>query len=203
MIIETFEQGSPEWFAARAGRPTASNFDKIITTKGEPSKQRQQYLYQLAGEAITGTPEATYSNSHMERGILLESEARAFYEFMTGNQVQQVGMCYQNEDKLFACSPDGLVGEIGGLEIKCPQMSTHIKYLLAGKLPTEYFQQVHGSIFVTGRAWWDFVSYYPGLPPVVVRVERDAEFCKLLEFALNDFCELLDGVKKTIIKMGN
>lgn len=199
MIIETFEQGSPAWFAARAGIPTASNFAKIITSKGEPSKQAKAYLYQLAGEAILGIPEETYTNGHMERGKEIEAEARTLYEFITGNTVRQVGMVYQDERKAASCSPDGMIdGSEIGLEIKCPKLSTHVEYLIKGKLPTDYFQQVHGSMFITGYREWDFMSYYPGLPPLIITVQRDDMFNGVLSVALGKFCRELEEVKQAI-----
>ena len=194
MRIIDCQQGTPEWYAARCGRPTASSFDKILTSKGEPSKQRTKYLYQLAGETITGKPEESYSNGAMQRGQELEAEARNFYELVTGDTVQQVGFCLSDG---YGCSPDGLVGEKGGLEIKCPSIAVHVSYLLDGKLPIEYFQQVQGNLLVTGREWWDFVSYYPGIKPLLIRVERDHGFINLLRKELETFCsELVELIEK-------
>jgi len=188
-------QNSPEWFAARAGIPTASNFDLIVTTKGERSKQREKYLYRLAGEAITGTPEETYQNGAMQRGIALEAEARQLYELITGATVTQAGFCLADEG--YGASPDALVGETGSLELKCPNLATHVGYLLDGKLPTEYFQQVQGQLLVTGREWADFMSYYPGIKPFLIRVERDEQFLKQLRIELLLFvAELKDVIAK-------
>lgn len=198
MLVLDVEQQSPEWFAARCGIPTASNFDKIVTTKGESSKQYKKYLYQLAGELVAGSREETYQNAAMTRGIELEAEARELYELVTDNSVDTVGICYANEDKKYSCSPDGLIGEDGVLEIKCPLMATHVEYLLKGKLPTTYFQQVQGQLFVTNKKWCDFVSYYPALKPLIVRVERDEEFISKLEVALTNFCNELQEVIKKI-----
>lgn len=198
MLILQLEQQSLEWQAERLGKPTASNFDKLITTKGEPSKQAQKYLWKLAGERVSGTSEETYQNSFMQRGVEMESEARAFYELTHDIQVQRVGIVYPNEDKKYACSPDGLVGEDGGLEIKCPIVSTHVGYLLDGNIPTEYIQQVQGNLLITGRKWWDFLSYYPGLKPLVIRVYRDENFIKKLSAALDVFCDELNTVAKKI-----
>lgn len=198
LAVNDFEQGSLEWMAARAGIPSASNFDKIITTKGERSKQRERYMFQLAGERITGTKESSYQNDNMRRGIEIEAEARRLYELLTDLKVDEVGLCYPDEKKLYACSPDGLVGEDGGMEIKCPLLSTHVSYLLDGTLPTEYFQQVQGALLVTGRKWWDFVSYFPSVKPLIVRVERDEKFIKLLEAELIEFCRELESVTERI-----
>lgn len=197
MIIIDCIQNTPEWHAAKCGIPSSSNFHRIITTKGEPSKQRQKYLYQLAGERITGKPEQTYQSEDMQRGIEMESETRALYEFLTDKSVRQVGVCFPDEKKLFAASPDGLVNK-GLLEIKCPTLAVHVGYLLGNKLPLEYFQQVQGQLLVTGCKWCDFMSYFPGIKPFIFRVERDKKFIALLEMELKRFCADLKKVIKEI-----
>jgi len=186
------KQGTPQWYTIRCGVPTASNFDKIITSKGEPSKQARKYLYKTAGESLTEVPEETYQNQAMIRGIEMEDEARSLYELITGTTVKKVGFCLN--DKGAGCSPDGLVGDDGGIQIKCPSIAVHVGYLLDGKLPTDYFQQVQGEMYVTDRKWWDFVSYYPGLRPLIIRVERDEEFIKKLHNELNKFCKDLKDI---------
>lgn len=188
-----FKQRSPEWYSIRCGVPTASNFDKIITTKGEPSKQMKKYLHKTAGEHITEVAEETYQNAAMVRGCEMEAEARALYEVITGEIVQEVGFCMDDSER-YGCSPDGLVGKDGILEIKCPAIATHVGYLLDNKLPTEYFQQVQGSLLVTGRHWIDFMSYYPALKPFIVRVTRDDKFIKALRIELEIFCKELREV---------
>ena len=194
MNILTFDQRTPEWFSARLGIPTASEFDKIVQTDGSPSKMRKKYLYRLAEEKVSGLAEETYQNLAMLRGIELENEARQLYQIITGNEVQEVGFCLADG---FGCSPDGLVGTQGGLEIKCPTMAVHVEYLLNKNLPSDYFQQVHGSLLVTGREWWDFMSYYPGLPPFIIRVYPEAKFSLLLLAELQNFCrELEETVRK-------
>jgi len=185
-------QMSPEWFSARAGVPSASSFDSIITTKGESSKQKTKYMYRLAGERITGCKEESYQNSAMQRGIELESEARAFYE-LTSADVKQVGFCL-NEEPAYGCSPDGLVGDDGLVEFKCPLMATHVGYLVKGNLYTDYLQQVQGQLLVTGRKWCDIVSYFPGIKPVIIRVERDEPFLIKLKVELILFCESLEEI---------
>lgn len=197
MIIVDCVQGTEEWFKIKAGLPSASNFDKIITTKGEPSKQSQKYLYQLAGEKITGLKDATFQSEAMDRGIELEAEARQFYEMVRDCKVDQVGLCIHDK-KRYSCSPDGLVGEDGLLEIKCPLIATQVGYLLDGEVPTDYFQQVQGQLLVTGRKWCDFVSYYPGLKPLIVRVMPDPGFIQKLEIELETFCNRLEDVIKKI-----
>ena len=195
MKIIDCEQNSKEWHTARCGIPTASNFDKIITTKGEPSKQRIKYLYQLAGEAITGIAEETYQNGAMQRGIEMEDEARQLYTLITGNEVKQVGFCLTDEG--YGASPDGIIGDDECLEIKCPTVAVHVGYLLGNALPTDYFQQVQGQLLVTNRKWANFMSYYPGLKPLIIRVERDDKFLKILKVELELFVrELTEVIKK-------
>jgi len=189
-------QNTDKWFAVRCGVPSASNFEKIVTTKGEPSKQAQKYMWQLAGEAITETKEETYQNSAMLRGVELESEARSFYELVKDVQVEQVGFCIH--DVGFGCSPDGMVGNDGLIEIKCPSLAVAVGYLLDGVAPIDYFQQLQGQLLVTGRKWCDFISYYPGLPPLIVRVEPDKEFIEKLHNELKLFCKNLN---QTITKL--
>ena len=196
MKVLNFEQRSPEWFAARIGIPTASNFADIMTTKGEPSKQREKYLLKLAGEKVSGTVQETFKSAAMEHGIITEDEARKMYELVSGNTVEQVGFCVSDDG--YGASPDGLIGEDGCLEIKCPMIHTHVKYLLDGTLPTEYFQQVQGQLLVTGRKWCDFVSYFPGLKPLIVRVEPDKKFHATLHNSLVVFIEELNLIIEKI-----
>lgn len=198
MITEDVIQGSDEWKKFRIGIPTASNFSKIITSKGEPSKQAQKYMYQLAGERVSGIREESYQNANMERGIQMEAEAIEFYELVTGSKVLPCGIGFCDEKRLYAASPDGLVGDDGCVEIKCPIMSTHVEYLLDNKLPTEYFQQVMEQLLVTGRKWVDFVSYYGGLRPLIIRVERNEVFIESLRSELQKFCIELDKITEQI-----
>ena len=197
MKILNCEQGSPEWFAARVGIPTASCFDKIITTKGERSKQREDYLYQLAAELLSGEKAPSYQSPAMEHGIDTEAEARFTYELNNNVTVTQVGFCI-HEDMLAGCSPDGIVEKEHGLEIKCPLGKTHIKYMLDGKLPTEYFQQVQGSMYVTGFDRWDFMSYFPGIKPFIVVVKRDEEWIKRLHEELVLFKQDLNNIMEKL-----
>lgn len=184
-------QGTPEWFAARCGIPSASNFDKILCANGNVSKQRIGYLYQLAGETVTGLTEESYQNGAMLRGKEMESEARQLYTLITGLEVKEVGFCLSEGS---GASPDGLVAEKGLLELKCPILKTQVSYLLENKLPVEYFQQTQGQLLVTDREWVDFMSYYPGLKPLLIRVTRDEKFIKALRIELGVFCEELKDI---------
>lgn len=187
IIRDDIEQGTNEWFIEHAGKPGASSYNKIVTTKGEPSKQAKDYALQLAGEYLLGTVEHGYVSFAMQQGLDREAEARQAYEFIHDVEVQQVGMIYKDERKDRLCSPDGLMKD-KGLEIKCPMLKTHIKYLLDGKLPTEYFCQVQGSLYITGFHEWDFMSFYPGLKLFLITVKRDEKFIQKLDAALDKFC---------------
>lgn len=187
IIIEDIVQGSPEWFAEHAGKPGVSSVNKIVTTTGKPSKQADDYALQLAGEYLLGTMEEGYISFAMKQGLEREDEARQLYSMIHDVEVKQVGMVYKDERRDRLCSPDGLMDR-KGLEIKCPLLKTHAKYLLAKKLPYEYFCQVQGSLYITGFEEWDFMSYYPGLPPLIITVKRDEKFISLLDKALDDFC---------------
>ena len=191
------KQGTPEWFSARCGMPTSSNFDKIITAQGKPSKQREKYLYTLAGEKVSGIKEDTYQSFAMQKGIEKEAEARDYYKMLYDVEVQEVGFCLA-DNGLYGCSPDGLVGKDGGVEIKCPLIHTHVGYLLKDGLLQDYYQQAQGSLFVTGRKWWDIMSYYAGLRPVIIRVTPDKEFQKALQVELEIFAKELDELVKKI-----
>jgi len=191
-------QGSEEWLSARCGIPTASNFDKLVTTKGEPSKQWRKYLLQLAGESVAGKQEETYKNAAMIRGNEMEAEARSFYELTTGKTVELVGFCESEGKARYGASPDGFVGDDGIIEIKCPMMATHVSYLVDGGLDMEYFQQVQGELLVTGRKWCDIISYYPAIRPLVVRVEPIKDFQDKLSEHLVTFCNQLTDLIKQI-----
>jgi exodeoxyribonuclease (lambda-induced) len=190
MKILDLIQGSPEWHQARTGMPSASQFKNIVTCDGKTSKSRQKYLYQLAGERITGTREESYQNAAMSRGIELEPEARNLFLMLSGVEVEEVGMCV-HDSGLFSCSPDGLNSTLG-LEIKCPSMAVHVEYLLKGRVPPEYYQQVHGSMLVTGFDSWYFMSYMPGMKPLIHLEKRNDEFCDALHAALIRFSNELE-----------
>ena len=182
MIISPYEQGTEEWLAARLGKPSASMFSKLITMTGKPSSSADAYINQLLGERITGKSEPHYQNEHMIRGNELESDARADYEFISGNTVDQVGFILDDSES-YGCSPDGLIGEDGGLEIKCPAQTTQAGYLRDSQSGVKkYYQQIQGCMWVTGRKWWDFFSYHPdpNMPHVLVRVERNEEYIEKL-----------------------
>lgn len=201
IVDRSFKQGSPEWFSARIGNPGASSLDKIITSTGKISTSRGKYLYQMAGEILAGEKAESFSNDAMNRGTELEPKAREVFSFVTGHEVEEVGLVYPDELKRWHVSPDGLlVGQKKGLEIKCPLLATHVEYLDKGNLPTKYKCQVQGSLLCTEYDSWFFVSYYPGIKPLIVEVERDEKFCCLLKEAVEEFCfdmgELVERLRR-------
>ncbi len=177
----------------------------------ELSGAADDYICELIGDLhrlAPPMPEEGFSNFATRYGQQTEPEARSWYEMHTGNVVNRVGFV-TTEDGRFGCSPDGLLDYIqpgfdlkepGGLELKCPQPKTHVSYLLAGGLPSEYKGQVHGSLIVTGRAWWDFCSYCPGLKPLIVRVTPD-EYTVALSKCLELFFVRLQERLKIIMEM--
>lgn len=174
-------QGSPEWYAARAGKITASRFcDVLAKIKTGESASRRNYRWELLTERLTGQPVEGYSNKAMEWGTAHEAEAREAYEAETGALVERVGFLIHPDHENVGASPDGLVGKDGGCEIKCPFSSVVHVQTLKGGMPPEHRAQVQGTLWVTGRAWWDFVSYDPRMPEdlrlYVERVKRDEAY---------------------------
>lgn len=199
-IIEC-AQGSEEWLIARLAVPTASNFSVVMAggRGGAESKTRAKYMRQLAAEAISGRPVATYSNHHMDRGREQEAEARTLYAFMHDVEPQQVGFIRNGRA---GCSPDALIGTDGGLEIKSALGDIQIERIEADRLPPEYRAQVQGGLWITERSYWDFVSYSPGLPLLVKRVHRDEIFIAELSRAIDRFNEELDELIERIRRYG-
>ena len=184
-------QGSEAWTAIRKGRPTASNFDKIITAaKGDLSKQRFDYMATLISECFCPEFVTWTGNFATDRGNELEPEARQAFMDHTGLNVVQVGFCTQ-DNGVVGCSPDALIindaGDyIAGAELKCPFPATHVKYVADGVLPDDYKQQVHGSMAVTGLNEWHFWSYFPGMMPFHLKIERD-DYTAKVGSALDQF----------------
>lgn len=199
-IIEC-DQNSPEWFAARAGIPTASEFSTVMAVgkQGGKSVGRVSYLNRLAGEIITGEVEESYTNPHMERGKALEDEARDLYTFESGAAPMRVGFI-RNGQK--GCSPDSLIGDKGGLEIKTALAHIQIGRLLKDELPSEHKAQVQGSLWVAEREWWDFVSYSPKLPLFIKRVYRDEDYIKKLALEVDLFNTELQQTVECIRRYG-
>jgi hypothetical protein len=197
-LFYDLEQGSSEWFAARAGLPTASEFSTVQASGkgGGTSITRARYLRQLAGEILTGEPAPSgYSNDHMARGHEQEDDARRLFSLITDLEPIRVGFVREGRA---GCSPDSLIGEDQGLEIKCAIPAVQIERLQLGRLPPEHVAQVQGSLWVTGRKQWHFVSYCPRLPPLIIRVERDEAYIAQLAKAVDAFNEELDSIVQSI-----
>lgn len=188
MKIITADQGTPEWFAARLGLATGSKFSDVLA--GGKGLTRKAYAVQLALEIVTGKQAETFTNQAMQDGTEREPIARALYEAHTGNFVDEVGFCRHDSIEC-GVSPDGLIDEDGGLEIKCPKASTHAGYLAIPAEPSTYTAQIQGCMWVTGRSWWDFVSYHPDFPEnaqlIVRRIKRDSDYIVKLEQAVKSF----------------
>jgi len=189
------EQGTDEWFTARLGLFTASNFSKVLSPTGKPSTQVKDLINNLVAEKLTGEREETFKSSAMQRGNDLEGEALEFVNFSQGYNFEPVGFC--DSENGYGCSPDALDQEKKiGLELKCPLAKTHVKYLRSGKLPNEYFSQVQGSMMVTGYDSWVFVSYHPLMKPFILVVERDEDY-------INGLRELLIKNAVEVVKISN
>jgi len=184
--MSDIEQGSPEWFAIRCGKVTASRVaDIIATTKSGYSASRANYEAQLICEILTGKPAESFTNSAMQWGTDTEPLARAQYELKTGNMVNQIGFVVHPTIEQAGASPDGLVGEDGLIEIKCPNTATHLDTLVEQKVPSKYITQMTWQMLCTSRKYCDFVSYDPRLPEnlqlFVQRIELDTDYAKKLE----------------------
>ena len=197
MIILDHEQGSPEWLAARLGKPSASMFSKLITATGKPSSSADGYINQLIAERLTGQSEPFYVTEWMARGTELEPEAREAYEFISGNDVIETGFILDTGFE-YGCSPDGLITDQGGLEIKCPAPQTMVSYLRDNQVGVKkYWQQIQGCMWISQRKWWDFFAYHPEMPHVLVRVERDEEYIAKLAIEVQGaVAEILNQVEK-------
>lgn len=178
MRIIDCEQGSADWLAYRCGKVTASRVaDVIAKTKTGWGASRANYAAQLIAERLTGTVAESYTNAAMQWGTETEPQARRVYEMMHDVAVQQVGLVQHPTLALSCASPDGLVGEDGLIEIKCPQVATHIETLLSETIPGKYITQMQWQMACTDRAWCDFVSFDPRMPGemqlFVRRLRRD------------------------------
>jgi hypothetical protein len=191
MIILNDEQGTEAWLESRLGKPSASCFSKLITRTGKPSTSAETYINQLIFESLSKEITQGHVSEAMLRGTELEPQARESYAFLTEHEVVEVGFV-MNDDRTYGCSPDGLIGDEGGLEIKCPLGATMVKYLRdETELVKAYWQQIQGSMWVTGRQWWDAFAYHPSTPHVKVRCYRDDDYISKLEEQVLIACETI------------
>ncbi len=201
MKIIKCEQGTLAWFMAKRGIPSASEFNRIMTPKEcKLSAQHFGYACELVGQLFDSEYgyKDDFATAAMRNGTIIEPEARKWYEFDAGVEIQQVGFVLHDLGRI-GCSPDGLANSTsgdddGGIELKCPEAKTHIEWLMMAKehgdkwFPPEHKNQVHGCLIVTGRKWWDFCSYRRGLPPLRVRVTPGV-YTESLKGCLNQFLE--------------
>jgi YqaJ-like recombinase protein len=194
MIVHDVAQGTTEWLALRAGIPTASQFDNILTPGGKPCTpaKTERFLHKLLAERIMGHPITEAVSHWMGRGNAMEAEAVSYYEGIRDLDTVRVGLV-TNDARTIGASPDRFVGEDGLLEIKVPAEHTHVAYLLTRAVDAEYAPQVQGQLWVTGRAWLDILSYHPEMPPALIRVERDEKYITILSRAVETFSEALEA----------
>jgi len=202
MILLDVEQGTADWLAARVGIPTSSCFHRIITPKTmKPASAQKGYMHELLAEWMLGASlDDGYLSDWMERGMMLEPQAVAYYELQRDMDVNRVGFVLR-DDRMVGCSPDGLVGADGGLEIKCPSARVHVENLL-GDMSEKHKCQVQGGLWITGRQWWDLLSFHPELPPALTRVERDEKFISALASCVDGFLNEMMAARTMLIQRG-
>jgi hypothetical protein len=186
IVHDEIIQGTTAWLKLRAGIPTASCFDMILTPKGKPSTSAERYLYELLAERILGRPIVKAVTTWMDRGSQTEAEAVAYYESLRDLDTVKVGFV-TNDAGSIGASPDRLVGDDGLLEIKVPKESTHVGYLLNGTVGDTYWPQLQGQLWITERKWVDIMSYSPGMPEAVIRVQRDEAYIEKLAATVTAF----------------
>jgi len=207
-MIEMIEQRSDAWFEARIGKVTASKVaDVIAKTQSGYAASRANYMAQLICERLTGQKGESFSNAAMQHGTDTEPLARAAYEALQDVLVDEVGFVPHPTIDMAGASPDGMVGEDGLIEIKCPNTATHIETLLNQSVPGKYNTQMQFQMACTGRKWCDFVSFDNRLPEelqlFVTRVPRDEVFIRLIESEIVQFIAELDDKINKLMKVKN
>ena len=203
--VTTSPQRTDAWFADRLGHVTASRLNDLrAKIKSGEAASRRNYRMELVCERLTGRREESFNNAAMQWGTDQEPAARMAYELATENWVEEVGFCRHSSIQWFGASPDGFIGHAGLIEIKCPNTATHIEYLLSGKAPEKYHNQMQSQMACTGRDWVDFVSFDPRLPEdmqlFIVRLERDNKFIEEMEADVQAF---LAEVEETLVALKN
>lgn len=182
MKIYNCEQGSEEWFKCRLGKLTGSSAHTIYTN----GKGLDTLCLEKATEILTGIISESYKNDAMQHGNDYENEARSIYELETGNKVNQIGFCEENE--YIGVSPDGLIDDDGLIEIKCPTDKTYTQYLIDMKIKPEYYSQMQMQMLITKRSWCDYVVYNPHFQKTLIiqRVFADKEYMEKIGNGLVD-----------------
>lgn len=188
IIHEDMEQGSEAWLNLRAGMPTGTGAKKLVTSQGKESKSLPDYALELAGDLYAGKKlDAFEGNVWTDRGTELEDSARSLYEMVNDCEVEEVAFCTDDSDR-WGMSPDGFVGKDGLVEFKCLKATNHIKAIMYydkhKKPPTDYIAQIQMQMFVSSRKWCDLVMFHPDLPELIVRIDADYDFHKVLESQL-------------------
>lgn len=195
MNIEPCEQRTDEWFNLRAGKPSASNFSKILTPKGKPSDSAQPYAEELAIERLFGVDREAkeFRTYYMDRGNRLEVDAIECLRLLHRYDVTQVGLVL-NDLNEYLCSPDGLILNLKmGVEIKCLSRKEHIEVLKRKAMPTKHIPQVQGGMLVTGYEKWLFLAYHPVLPSYIETINRDSGYISKLQTELTGFNYTLEA----------
>jgi hypothetical protein len=184
----TMAQGSTEWVQARLGLVTASEADALLTPlfKKREGQGVETYLYTKLAEKVLGYSVESGSTFEMGQGQTVEAIARPWFSFNYDLDVSTPGLCVSDDGRI-ACSPDGMLKDGSGLEVKCPQGPAHLKYFFKNEIPPEYRVQCAFSIYVTEAPYWTFLSFHRQLPPLVVRMERDEKIMALIKDALDGF----------------
>lgn len=187
------EQHTPEWWADRCGKATASRMGDLTRTlkKGGWAADRQNYLREKVAERVTGKNRDRRKVASLDHRLELEPDARAAYEFYYDTEIKLVGFVDHPRIPMAGCSPDGLVGDEGGVEIKCCDSEGHLDIITAEAIDPDYLYQIHFNIACTDRQWWDFIAFNPDMPEEgklwVKRIERDETIIAWMEQAVIDF----------------
>jgi hypothetical protein len=201
IVVESLIQGTDAWIRARLGVLTASQVSQLLTKTGKLSAQRTKLAYKLAGERVLGEPDDEFAGTYWtERGSDLEDQAGAYFSLQTGHDPVAVGFVYKDDWSYCGCSPDWLVKEknewTAGVEVKCPKRITHIGYMVEDA--DQYIQQVQFSLWVTGLPRWYFMSYYPGLKPVLREVLPDQKWQDAFDEHVPKFLAEVAAIKERL-----
>lgn len=198
MKIHNFEQRTPEWIEIKRGKMSASNAETIIAN----GKGLETYIYNLMAEYYSSAEKENYINADMQRGIDLEPEAKIEFQFYTGLNIKEVG-CVEFNEYILA-SPDGLIGDDGLIEIKCPNDSIYFKLLLSDNIKPEYIAQMQMQMYVTDRQYCYFVSYNPNFEKslYIKKINRDEEMIEKLKKGLERGTQLIKEIKENFRKVG-
>lgn len=205
MKVIDCDQGGAEWFRARMGIPTASNFGAFLTTKGmlANSAAARRYALELVGERLTQRPAEHFATRAMDRGTELEPKARAWYQLVSGRSVKEVGFLLSDDGKC-GSSPDGLCAD-RGIEIKCPMIATFIDTAESRVLPADHMAQVQAGMWITGLRKWDYVVFtdVAGLAPFVIEVAANDEMHAAFAESVAKFCEIVDAMESKLRTAGH